>query len=109
MLFISYKKLFYIFLFPLFPSVSHYSGRWFKLNFKVYDVISCVNKNLKTHFIWNLKKEGRSGIETWIIDRVLDKEHFYGKIMQKKLAPDPFLILVNNPKTANAFKRLIWK
>ena len=36
------------------------------------------------------------------IDRVLDKEHFYGKTMQKmcakKLVLDHFLVLVNNPK-----------
>ena len=40
------------------------------------------------------------------IDRLLNKEHFYGKIMRwknpaenvhQKLDPDSFLILVNNP------------
>ena len=41
-------------------------------------------------------------IETLAIERLLNSEHFYGKIMPKmctkKLAPDPFLILLNNPK-----------
>ena len=43
----------------------------------------CLNKNLKTHFVWYLKKEKTYGIETLSIDRVLNKEHFYWKIMQK--------------------------
>ena len=51
------------------------------------------------------------------IDRLLNKEHFYGKIMKwknpaegvhQKLVPDSFLILVNNPKqelhARNSFK-----
>ena len=36
-----------------------------------------------THFVWYLDKEKSYDIETLSIDRVLDKEHFYGKIMQK--------------------------
>ena len=59
-LFISSKKLFFcsqdiqIFIFlssPLFPFVSHCSRRWQKLNPKVYDVISCLNKNLNTFYL----------------------------------------------------------
>ena len=46
------------------------------------------------------------------IDRVLNNEHFHGKLMQKnvhqKLVPDPFCTLVNNPKQTlhviNSFK-----
>ena len=34
-------------------------------------------------FISYLKKEKQYGIETLSIDRVLNKKHFYGKIMQK--------------------------
>ena len=37
-----------------------------------------------------------------VIDRVLNKEHFYWKNhaenVHQKIAPDPFLILPNNPK-----------
>ena len=44
------------------------------------------------------EKEIRCDIETLSIDRVLNTEHFYIKLMHKKLAPDPFLILLNNPK-----------
>ena len=45
--------------------------------------MNCLNKNLITYFVWYLKKEKRYDIETLSIDRVLNKEHFYGKIMQK--------------------------
>ena len=44
------------------------------------------NKNLIIHFvclITHLKKETSCDIETLSIDRELNKEHFYGKIMQK--------------------------
>ena len=51
-------------------------------------------------------------IKTLSIDRVLNKEHFYMKNyagnIQQKLAPDPFLILLNNLKQSsharNSFK-----
>ena len=62
---------------------------------KVYDIINCLNKNLTTHFVWYLEKEKRYDIETFSIDRVLNKEHFYGKVMQKMFqqmctSPRPF-------------------
>ena len=89
--FISSKKLFSFSRYlnfcipssPLFLPVSHCFRGWSKINLKVYDVINCLNKNLKTHFVWYLKKEKTYGIETLSIDRVLNKEHFYWKIMQK--------------------------
>ena len=68
---------------PLFLPVSHCFRVWWKINLKVFDVINCLTKNLITHFVWYLKKEKRYDIETLSIDRVLNKEHFYGKIMQK--------------------------
>ena len=42
----------------------------------------CISKNL-THFAWYLKKEIGCDIEILSIVRVSNKEHFYGKIMQK--------------------------
>ena len=49
---------------------------------------------------WEGKKS--YDIESLFINRVLNKEYFYGKIKQKmlhqKLVPDSFFILVNNPK-----------
>ena len=45
--------------------------------------INCLNKILITHFVWYLEKEKRYDIETLSIDRVLNKEYFYGKVMQK--------------------------
>ena len=75
-----------IFVFPtstqFFP-VSHCLEGWFKVNVKVYDVSNWLNKNLITHFVWYLKKEKRYDIEILSIDRVLSKEQFYGKMMQK--------------------------
>ena len=69
---------------PLFLPVSHCFRCWSKINLIDYDVINCLNKNLLTHFLWYLEKEKRCDIETLFIDRVLNKKHFYGKIMQKK-------------------------
>ena len=77
---------------PLFLPVSHCGRGCLKINFKVYDAINCLNKNLITHFGWYLEKEKRYDIETLSVDRVLNKEHFYGKIMQKmctKVSPRP--------------------
>ena len=68
---------------PLFFPVSHNFSGWFKKSLKVYDVIICLNKNLITHFVWYIEKEVRCDIETLSIDRVLNTEHFYEKIMQK--------------------------
>ena len=63
--------------------VSHWFRGWLKINLKVYDIINCLYKNLITHFVWYLEREKRCGIETLSIYRVLNNEHFYGKIMQK--------------------------
>ena len=122
MFFISSKKLFSfsrysnfcIFLFLYFFSVSHCFRGWFKKILKVYDAINCLNKNLITHFVWYLGKEIRCDIETLSICRVLNTEHFYGEIMQQKLVPGPFLILLNNPKeplhARNSFEnKIFWK
>ena len=91
MFFISSRKLFSfskypnfcISVFRSFSPVSHCFRGWSKINLKVYDVINCLNKMLITHFVWYLEKEKRYDIETLSIDRVLNKEHFYGKVMQK--------------------------
>ena len=74
-----------VFLFPsspIFLPVGHWFGRWSKINLKVYDVIKCLNKNLRD-FVWYHQKEKNYDIETLSIDRVLNKEHFSWKIMQK--------------------------
>ena len=103
---------------PLFFPVSHCFRGWSKINLKVYDIINCLNKNLITHFVWCLEKEKRYDIETLSVDRVLNKEHFYGKNheknMHQKLVPNSFFILVNNPKqplhARNSFKnKIFWK
>ena len=91
MFFISSKKLclfsrysnFFIFVFPSFFPCQPLLRGWLKKNLKVYDVINCLNKNLIKHYDWFLEKEIRFDIETLSIDRVLNTEHFYGKIMQK--------------------------
>ena len=77
--------------------------------------MNCLNKNLITHFVWHLKKEKRYDIETLSIGRVLNKEHLfknYAENMHQKVVPDPFFILVNNPKqplhARNSFKNKIF-
>ena len=91
MFFISFKKLFpfsrysdfSISVFPFFPIASHCFRGWSKMNLKVYNIMICPNKNLLTHFVWYLEKEKRNDIETLSIKRVLNKEYFYGKVIQK--------------------------
>ena len=68
---------------PLFLPTSHCLRAWFKINLKVYDIINSLNKNLITHFVWNLEKNKRYDIETLVIDTVLNKKHFYGKVIWK--------------------------
>ena len=97
--FISSKKLFSflrysIFVFrssPLFFPVSHCFRGWSKKNLEVYGVINCLNKSL-THFAWHLEKEIRCDIETLTIDRVINKEHFYGETIQKMYTKSPILL-----------------
>ena len=89
--FISSKKFFSfsryshfcISVFPSFSPDSHCFRGWLKIKLKVYNVINCPNKNLKTHFVWYLENEKRYDTETFSIDRVLNKEHYYGRVMQK--------------------------
>ena len=44
---------------------------------------SLLRTPLITHFVWYLEKEKWYNIETLSINRVLNKKHFYEKIMQK--------------------------
>ena len=102
---------------PIFLPVRHCFRGCSKINLKVYEVINGLNKNLGTHFIWYLGKKKRCDIETLSVDRVLNREYFYGKYaehMHQKLVPDPLLILVNNPKHSlhaiNFFEnKIFWK
>ena len=45
--------------------------------------MNCPNANLITDFVWYLEKEKRYDNETLSNDTVLNKEHFYGKFIQK--------------------------
>ena len=45
--------------------------------------MNCLNKNLIIHFVSYLEKEKSDDMETLSIDSVLNKQHFYGKIMQE--------------------------
>ena len=68
---------------PLFLPVSHCLRGWSKKNLKVCDVINFLNKNLIKHFVWYLEEEIGCDIESLTIGRLLKKEHFYRKILQK--------------------------
>ena len=77
------------------------------INLQVYNVMNCPNKNLITHFVSYLEKEKRYDIETLSILWKNNAENVH-----QKLVPDPFSILVNNPKqplhTRNSFKNKIF-
>ena len=104
MFFISSKKYFSVSRYSIFLYFLHvgncYIAKWLKINLKVYGIINCLNKNLITHFVWYLEKRKRYDIENFYIDRVLNKEHFYGKIIQKISTKNYFqtFFLVKNPK-----------
>ena len=68
-------------LFFLLPAIAREDDQ--RLSLKVYDVINWLKKNSKTHIVLHLDKENRSDTETWSIERVLNKEKFNGKSMQK--------------------------
>ena len=120
MFFISSKKLFLfsrylnfcISISHLFLLVSHCFRAWSKINLKVYDDINCLNKNLITRFVWYLENEERYDIVTMSIDRVLNRKHFYGKVMQKictkSWSQTPFYF-AKQPKTAIACKKFFLK
>ena len=107
MLFISSEKLFsfsrysnfHISLLPSFSSCQPLLKRWSKINLKVYYIINCLIKNLIRDFAWYHQKEKNYDIQTSSIDRVLNKEHFSWKIMQKiKASPGLLFNFDNNLK-----------
>ena len=68
---------------PLFSPVSHCFRGWFikkSQSLWCHNLFKC---GLIIHFVWYLEKEIRCEIETPSIDRVLNTEHSYGKIMQE--------------------------
>ena len=76
-------QIFVFLSFSIFPPVSHCFRGWSRIDLKVYNVKSCPNTKLITHFVWYLEKEKRYDVETLSIDIVLNKEHLYGNVMQK--------------------------
>ena len=91
MFLISSKKLFSfsrysnfcIFIFPSFFPCQPMLYQLIQEKFKAYDIINCLSKNLIAYFVWYLEKKIRCDTETLSIDRELNKEYFYRKIMQK--------------------------
>ena len=67
----------------IFFLVGYFCRGWSEINLKIYDIINCLNKNLITHFVWYLEKIKSYDIGASTFDIVLNKEHFYGKTMQK--------------------------
>ena len=100
----------------LFFSLSAIRG-WSKVTLKVYDIINCLNNNFITHSVWYLGNKKNDikkplSIDIWVlnnvsmetlsIDRVLHKESFLGKIMQK-MCTNKFSWI---PKTVAVCKKL---
>ena len=104
-LFILSKKLFsfsrysnfWISDFPSSLPLGHCFRGWSKINLKSYDVISFLNENLITCFIWYLEKQKRYEIATLSTSIVLVKEHLYANTCRKyapKANPRPLFNLV---------------
>ena len=101
---------------PLFSAVSHCLRGWSKKNPKFYDVISCLSKNLLTHFVWYLEKELRCDTETLSNNREL-RNIFTAKPCRKsapKASPRPLFNFAKNPKqplhATNSFKtKVFWE
>ena len=113
-LFLRYSN-FCISVFPNFLPVRHCFKNWSKINLKVYDVISCLNKNLIVHFFVMLgRKRGMTlklcQLLGYYVRNIFIKKH--AKNMNQKLVSDPFLILVNIEiqllHARNSFK-IFWK
>ena len=108
-------KFFYFRPSLFFLPVGHcFRGRS-KINLKVYDAISCLNKNSITYFVCYLEKEKRYDTKTLSIDGVSNKTFLWknhAENMQQEIVPDLFIILVNNPKQPlhprNSFKSKIF-
>ena len=110
MFLISSKKPFSLsrysnFCISVFPSVYPCQLLLWRLIQHQHDIISCLNKNLITHWKfahwWNIKWK------TFLWEN-------HAEYVHQKLVPDPFLILVNNPKqplhARNSFKnKIFWK
>ena len=85
------------------------------IQYKDSDFVNCLNKNLIIHFVWYLEKEKRYDTEplaTVLNNTVLNKKHFYGKIMEKmytKSSRWPLFYFGKLPKTATACKKFFWK
>ena len=62
---------------------------WLKINLNIYDIISCLNKNLIQHFVRYLEKEKGYDVETLSIDRVFRaySRHFLGATITCNLVP----------------------
>ena len=65
----------------IFLPIDHCFRERIEINLKVFDVISCLSKNLITYFIWYLEKGKRYDIETLSLYRLINKEHFHEKFM----------------------------
>ena len=94
---------------PLFLPVSHCLRAWSKINLKVYVVINCLNKNLITHFVWCLEKEGRYDIGTLAIETVLNNI-FVKKWCRKfasKASRRPLFYFGKHPKIAIVCKKFL--
>ena len=106
--FFSSKKIFsflrYFHLPLFFFCVVHCFRGWLKVNLKVYDVIHCLNKEVMTQFVLHLER--KKGMRR----NIFLKNHAENRY--QKLVPDPFLILINNPKqllyTKNSFQNEIF-
>ena len=76
------RVIFCFFWVPSYFTFGHWFRGWEKIKTKVFNVISYLNNNSITYFVWYLVKDKRYDIKTLSVERVSNNTIFSGKIMQ---------------------------
>ena len=98
--------------FPFFFYLSAIALAWSKINLKVYDVISCLNKYLIAHFVWYLEEEKTMMLKLCPLIEYYIRNIFMEKSCRKyvpKASPRPLFYFGKLPKIAIVCKKFFQK
>ena len=97
---------------PQFFPLSHWLRGWFKINFKVYDVSICLNKNLITHLFDISRRKKHMTLKLCQLIEYYVRNIFMEKACRKyglKASTRSLPNFGKSPATAIACKKLFWK